>query len=222
MNILECEIEDLVWNAIESYDHKLLQKRGLPIYPYFEYVRQLTLGSYGRADIVGFYAEPSFVHDGKKIRNIHVQIIELKKETVGVDTLLQALRYAKGIQHKASIEKLHYTFHFSFHLIGKRIDFNDELCYAPDLLSNVNIYTFALELEKGIVFTPIKGYSLVNHSLSARTSDLKDIISSNVKTNTDNERERLDVQRYYEEQERNPPVLSVVRDSTSIEEDLPF
>lgn len=219
MNILEHEIEDLVWNAIDSFEHDLLQKRGLPVSMDFNYVRQYDLGKYGRADIIGFKANPSFVAKGKKHRVIDVQIIELKRDKVNFETLLQAVRYAKGIQHKSYLTKLRYQYNFSYILIGKCLDLNTDLCYMPDVLPDVQIYTYALSITEGLKFKQEKNFSLSHPNLDSNDTDLKDILLENVQERVMHVRDSLHFNRWHEERERRIALGELVPDE---ENDLPF
>jgi hypothetical protein len=133
MNILEQEIEDVIWNAIQEYDHDELFRRGLPIRQNFTYVRQLSLGNYGRADMVGIYVTPSYVFEGKKRRDAYVQIYELKKDEINAQTFFQAVRYAMGLRHKIQLEQIKIFWSFEIHLIGKRLSMDGAFPFLADV-----------------------------------------------------------------------------------------
>jgi hypothetical protein len=99
MNILEKELEDIVYETFVSNRTALLN-RGLYLQEGIA-LRQLNLGSYGIADIVimKMHKGRSIQKDGSHFisRSILCTVVELKKETINVATLLQALGYCKGI-----------------------------------------------------------------------------------------------------------------------------
>lgn len=150
MNILEKEIEDVVWDAI-SKDKKILLERGLELHCK-KYFRQLDLGEYGTPDIIGCSASD-------ETKSAHIEVIELKKDTINVYTLLQAVRYAKAVS--LIFEDYNYI-DFELILVGKSLDFSDSFCYLPDVLLDVKIYTYSIDLEKGITFKCHTGWSLQN------------------------------------------------------------
>lgn len=199
MNILEQELEELIFSAIECGEFKNLRERGLPIYDEFHYVEQLCLGNYGRADIVGFHTDGSSrTPEGKRI--VLVQIYELKKEQVDYKTFLQAVRYAKGITEMALHESLPYEFKFSFHLIGKSIDTNTPCIYLADFQAAVNFYTYSLSLNKGLTFNQKNGYKLSESGFTEGSAVIKDILITSIY----NRREQEDVRRFFANQ---PPSL---------------
>lgn len=182
MNISEQEIEDIVCGAIEKGNFAALQERGLPFSNEYSYFRQMNLGSYGRADIIGINARPSFVYNGEKRRSVYVQIIELKKDEINLNTLHQAIRYAKGLEHKFAHERVtDYYLHFFIHLIGRTIDSKSTFPYLPDIFPNVHMYTYSISLEKGVVFNPVTNWRLTNPSFRAESDDLKIILRNNVR-----------------------------------------
>jgi len=83
MNVLEKDLEDLIWELIERGDIGMLQRRGLFLDSYAQYFRQLNFGSYGIADLVGVSA---FKRD-KNTYEISVSIIELKKRQANHEML---------------------------------------------------------------------------------------------------------------------------------------
>lgn len=220
MNILEQEIEQLVWDALENYDHDLLAERGLPVESDFTYKRQLDLGSYGRADIVGFNVSTSRTNPNtkKKDRFVNVQILELKKEKINAATFFQALRYAKGIQHKMRHENINYIFYFTFHLIGKSLDKESELLYITDFFQEVNFYTYELNLRKGLVFNRQFRFQLVQPSFKKDSTDIKEILFENVESRINDQREAL----YFERVKAGIEPSPFVSNTSDVSEDLPF
>lgn len=155
MNILEKEIEDVIYELIEEKPDELIF-RGLDVRTDMRYRRQFDVGSYGIADMVGYRLY--------KGRMAEVVIYELKKDNVTFKTFSQALGYAKGIEQMYK----DFDIMFSFVLIGKRLDMSDSLCYAPDFINNLSIYTYSIDLSKGIRFNKEHRYVQSRHSFPNR------------------------------------------------------
>lgn len=177
MNILEQELEELVWSAMTTNVMQLYDRGLYCCDKYDTYVRQFDLCEYGRADIVGFRAMKS--HYGE--RSILVKIFELKKEKVGLSTLMQAVRYAKGIQEKFDHEGKKYNLEFQYILIGKTAELDGDFIYMADVFENVDIYTIGIDLVDGVRFKRIYDYSLTNSGFRKGTNDLGPILKRNVK-----------------------------------------
>jgi hypothetical protein len=162
MNILEKEIEDLVWSA----DWDLIRERGLPISG--RGFRQLNLGSYGISDIVTFDLVKTRYTDRKETsRHLTVSIYELKKDNITIDTLLQAIRYYKAIQR--IIETSPYLIDavdYEIYLIGKGLDKNgDGFSFITDFCPSINFYTYSIDLVNGLRFKRQDDYRHVNEVL---------------------------------------------------------
>jgi hypothetical protein len=57
MNVLEKEVEDMLWQGIIE-DRELVRRKGLVVWDNATYYRQFDLGSYGICDIAGFQIDP--------------------------------------------------------------------------------------------------------------------------------------------------------------------
>lgn len=159
MNILEKELEDLIYGCLNNDKISLLRERGLGcVSRYDVFKRQADLGSYGRLDFVGFRFNAS-EQITTYIKSIHVGVFEIKKGEINIDTYLQAARYCTGIRDY--IEKRHNWIEASFniYLIGTSIS-KDEFSYLPDLVDNLSVYTTSIDLEKGIIFKNENGYRI--------------------------------------------------------------
>jgi hypothetical protein len=156
MNVLEKEIEDVLFQSLPN--RAVLKERG---FIHFEnkYYRQMYLGSYGQADIVG-----ASIHKGDKERQIDITIYELKKDEINMATLMQAMRYVRGIQ--TYFEKIFSEYipiqKYKIVCIGKTIDMTTEFIFSPNIFDNVFLYTYGIDLIKGITFTPIKNYKVLD------------------------------------------------------------
>lgn len=145
MNILEKEIEDLVYEGLKTKP-RLLELKGLKLYP--NCVRQFNLGSYGIADLVCFDIKSR----RKNARQVSIQIVELKKESLNKETLIQAFRYAAGVRDYVSSNfESRIEIKFEFILIGKTIQ--EELSFIVEsLYDEIKLYTYSIDFEDGIIF----------------------------------------------------------------------
>lgn len=140
--ISEKKLEDIVFDHLshaeyykglgEVFDHDNILK----------VLRQVDLGPYGIADIVVIY-ESEF--DG----SIPVDIIELKKGTVGKNALMQAIRYKAGIKHQFELLGIDIG-HISLTLIGGSISDENNFSIIYRAIDDLYIYTYDLN-SNGIV-----------------------------------------------------------------------
>lgn len=160
MNILEKEIEDIVFESLRNNKKELLE-RGFHFDGSLKYDRQVYLGEYGIADIVGYGT--TTVSNGS--RWIYIHIIEIKKDQVNNGTLLQACRYARAIQRivNKSLKNAYVSIDIS--LIGKTINQSDDFVYMADIFGGVKLYTYSIDLVQGIKFNQHRGYFLKEESL---------------------------------------------------------
>lgn len=155
MEFFEKDLERIIYEA-DSLD---LCDRGLVLAGKLK--RQLKIGNYGIADLVHL-DRPIFSNGEIFVKGV-ITIIELKKDTISVSALVQALRYTKGITRylkKNNPSILNY-FDIKIYLIGRRIDKNSDLIYAPDIFKNVRFFTYDYTL-KGLIFTEIRDYKLID------------------------------------------------------------
>lgn len=120
MKFLEKNLEDIIFET----DNEKLQERGLDIRG--KKFRQLRLSHYGIADIVTI---------SRIGQSLQIDIFELKKDVITVDTLLQALRYLEGIKTYFRKRKFKKHVYYTIRLCGKRIYNLRELSL---LSSNIN------------------------------------------------------------------------------------
>lgn len=170
MNILEKEIEDIIFEA----ENKKLRERGLFVYG--KKKRQLKIGNYGIADIV-FYSinfdyetdvspdlENNLIYTQIIQPYLLVNIVELKQDKINASTFFQALRYVKGISSYLEKNKEELLVKYKITLIGKTCDTASDFIYIPDLLTGGNLevsfYTYSFKFD-GIYFKEISGYKLI-------------------------------------------------------------
>lgn len=173
MNILEKEIEDIVF----STSNGLLRERGLFLRGMK--FRQVNLGSYGIADIICVDMQKYDISQW----GIAITIIELKKNLIDVNTLMQSARYEKGIQRllkrSHNLSSCSVTYHHI--LIGKEIQENGDFVFLADAMYNANIYTYSIDIEKGILFKPNSGYTATNEMVGCLTKAQKAGLSEMIK-----------------------------------------
>ena len=95
MEILEKDIEDVVWYLANNNREKLYEI-GFPEL-YSHTLRQVRLGEYGVADIIAWELISQNLGNNP-FREASVQIIELKKDKIGPYALMQAHRYETAIR----------------------------------------------------------------------------------------------------------------------------
>lgn len=173
MNILEKEIEDLVFDALIKRP-ELLKSRGLGLWDNMKYRRQVNLGEYGRADIIGY----SLGTKKNAWRSVYAHVFEIKKDEINLGTLRQAVRYCRAIQRLCNTYLTDYYLHLRICLIGKSIDKSD-FVYFPEVFEIIQCYTYELDLEKGLSFVPHIGYKLTDEQLPDMSFLLNEIRLSN-------------------------------------------
>lgn len=181
MNILEKHLEDLIYDNIKDGNVDLLSRRGLYfLKKYKAYKRQLELGDYGRADLVGFDYNPYSEYYRNCSKILDVGVIEIKKDEININTFLQAIRYCKGIQKYLEHRFPTIQPEFKIFLIGTTISVTD-FCYVTDFVSNLSIYTTKIHLEHGIHFHEECEYSVSNATLSKGDAKFESFLFENIK-----------------------------------------
>lgn len=183
MNILEHEIEDIIFNALQNHPEEL-RKRGFYVSPNKIYLRQVEIGAYGRADIIGFVIMP------KKYgtRDIYIHVVEIKKDAINHQTLFQALRYCRGVERYLGLFLNDINVHFSITLIGKTIDKNSDFVYAADVFDRVELLTYSVDFNLGVKFERQSGFYLTNESFQ-KVEKFKPIIKKSLIESVKRERD---------------------------------
>jgi hypothetical protein len=159
MNILEKDIEDLLWYGITT-DRNSLREKGFYVPQHYHYCRQLDIGNYGRIDILGIDIP---LRSQLGDREIGIHLIELKKEEVNAGTFLQAIRYCNGIKRLIENELNNCFVSFRIDLIGKTICTSDFI-YLPNLFENIGLFTYKIDYKNGIIFNREENYNLTNEA----------------------------------------------------------
>jgi len=175
MTFLEKKLEDFVFDLMIDYGPEECRERGFyDCKDTTMYIRQLNLGSYGIADIIGFDLDMN--------KDLHlygkIQVFELKKQHINSATFFQALRYVKGI--KRYLKEVHScnTMDISFEvvLIGTEIDSNSPFIYLGDIFKSVKLYTVDFDPLNGINFKKHERYCIIEEDFPELDCLLTDII----------------------------------------------
>lgn len=151
MEFIEKDLEEIIYEACkceEGRNH--LFERGISISGTL--LRQLDLGSYGRADLVSMF------FDGPGNRYMNVNVIELKRGIVDSNALSQACRYLTGLKrYFSSKDKFSdITIDYKITLIGKDVNRQDDFVFIYNECSEFcEIYKYKYEID-GIHFEYIK------------------------------------------------------------------
>jgi hypothetical protein len=172
MNVLEKEIEDMIWQGLVD-NRPLLRKKGLWVWDSAIYRRQVDFGCYGICDIVGLDVYPK--NEGRRYVNAH--IIEIKKEEINSATFFQALRYAKAVKRIVEKRLKSTICECGIVLIGKTVDCKSDFIYLPDIINNVALYTYKLDFQRGILFTRECDYNISNETFPDLSTFNNSIIS---------------------------------------------
>jgi hypothetical protein len=143
MKFLEKNLEDIIWET----SNKKLQERGLFVDG--KKLRQVRLSHYGVADIIAVK---------RYGQSLHIDLIELKKDSISVDTLVQSLRYVEGIKHYLRKRSFGKKVFFTIKLCGSSVLNLKELsllcsniCGNHKNIELVNLYTYNYTID-GIFF----------------------------------------------------------------------
>jgi hypothetical protein len=172
MEFLEKDLEEIIYLS----DKRKLSDRGLYLMGHLK--KQLKIGNYGIADLVEierpFYPKKSV---NQIFGTTHfkgcINVIELKKDKIGVSTFFQALNYLTGIKTYLAQRGLEQLFNYKITLIGKDVDLNSSFCYLGDIFDNdlqcisidseslvsVKLYKYSYGIE-GLEFHEISDYNL--------------------------------------------------------------
>lgn len=142
MNLTERDLEDILWDNITRRKFDKLERAGFSLNPEWNYHRQLRMGEYGTADIVGIF----YTGD-----TIGVHVIELKKDIINGDTFFQAVRYLNAFKRFADDNDI-LIVEPAITLIGNRITTDPSFRHIAGFINCVNLYTYD--------YSPIKGLSL--------------------------------------------------------------
>ena len=165
MDFLEKDLEDIIWENLQTENGSYnLYCRGFCVDHEKSFYRQVNLGAYGVADIIGFKLLPERGMEGCYIA--YIDIYELKKDSISASTFLQANRYAKAClklveQYNATLKNKHITAIFDFILVGSKVELSNDFVFLTDTFDNINILTYKINID-GLKFSTHSGYSQKN------------------------------------------------------------
>jgi hypothetical protein len=174
MNFLEKDLEDIIYENL--YD---MESRGLTIDSKL-LLRQVNLGDYGYADLVGIHYNP------KIFKTFYIEIFELKKEVIDCTALMQVCRYATAIKqmaHELYGDKINIKVRKI--LIGSDIQTKGDFVFLLNSLSDTTVYTYEYKFD-GIWFNELaktwrKTDSKVNNKSNEVTlGDVRDFLSNEI------------------------------------------
>lgn len=160
MKFLEKDLEEIIYNeAIKDGGRESLYERGLYTLRENDVIfRQTKIGAYGVSDLLFVEYKKQYI-EGDVILLFDIEVLELKKDTININSLIQAIGYAAGIRSylrgRGHFCKINIT------LIGKTIENQTSFCYTPDIFNNVSFYTYKYDFD-GISFKKEYGYKLTN------------------------------------------------------------
>jgi hypothetical protein len=168
MDFLEKDLEEIIYTS----DKELLGERGL--YISGRLYRQLKIGNYGIADLVELRRPCAHNAQVSHIMKGLINVIELKKDKVGISAFLQALGYLKGIKRYLQKRGIDAHYNYSITLIGSCVDESSTFIYLPNMLSintensikdepefGLYLYEYKYGID-GIRFVDVEECSLIN------------------------------------------------------------
>ncbi len=154
MDFSEQNLEGIIWDNIPSRDK--LTERGLDEFNgFFNAKRQLRIGNYGIADIITQHRQ--------RYKNQLIKVWELKKSLINRDTLLQSVRYSKGVMEYIKTYKP-YSCKLEIVLIGRNIDTVNDWIYLFDIF-NLWDFVFIYKYSYGIDGIEFKRIDLSEYRL---------------------------------------------------------
>jgi len=177
MEFLEKGFEQIIFETNDT----TLHERGLWLRG--KRFRQLKIGNYGIADIVTINRPFRIDKDHSHIKGL-IQVVELKKDKIGVSAFMQALGYAKGISSYLKKRGLLDLFTIEIVLVGKYIDKDSSFIYLADLMQQgeeqyvddgnnnicISCYTYDMNID-GLTFKSHSGYELNNEGFNAKNKE---------------------------------------------------
>jgi hypothetical protein len=168
MEFFEKDLEEIIYTT----PNMTLCERGL--YLPKKLIRQLRIGNYGIADLVG-YRRPFYHPDYSTVLKGEINVIELKNKKIGVSTFFQALNYLHGIKRFLAKKGIEDHYNYTITLIGREFDKNSSFAYLgetfntyihdtplnEDTKTSIKSLTYSFDIE-GMLFNELSGYSLNN------------------------------------------------------------
>ncbi|MGA9651916.1 hypothetical protein [Pedobacter sp.] len=151
MGISEKQLEDTIFFQL----FQNVKDTGLDIYEHDKVFRQLSLGSYGTPDLLGF----SFLEEEGKLKEVYITIYELKRGHVSFEAIcqVQKYRYAMGEMFINNPVYKDVEIDIETALIGSTIDSSVDFMAASAEM-RIRLYSYE-STHRGIEFTRILNYN---------------------------------------------------------------
>lgn len=160
MKFLEKDLKDIIYESCKTISgRQSLVDRGLEHVDSVSYfARQVRIGNYGIADLITL---------DRLEKVIHINIYELKKDAVNIDTLIQCARYAKGIKRYLNKRFKDCVVYVDCVIIGRYIENNSDWVYLfGSVIHSTSVYTYNYGLD-GLNFELHNmNYSLINEGFN--------------------------------------------------------
>lgn len=145
MEIIEKQLESLI--TLDNSDE--LISRGLSTFPHQFLHRQVSLGSYGIADLVAVSSSP-----GRNDKmDFQIVIYELKKDEIGMSALGQVCRYRKAFEDYFEL-RMDANLELICVLIGSDIEHSSNFIYAAADIDGLTCYKYTFDIT-GLHFEEI-------------------------------------------------------------------
>jgi hypothetical protein len=144
-------LEDIIFENSKSIEKReILKQCGLEIKG--KLLRQVTIGGYGRADLMSVYINGK--RNGK--HRVYVTIYELKKDCIGRKVVFQAAKYVYGL--KRYFEKSKFFKNFSIEvkavIIGSTIESDSYYEFITSICPSLELYTYNYRIS-GLTFEKV-------------------------------------------------------------------
>lgn len=149
--ITEKELEDVIFYQ----QFQDVFESGLGCYMHAKVVRQLSLGSFGIPDLLGF---DFYEDEGGKLSEVVIRVYELKKGHVSFEALSQGLKYQYALRQLFINNPYYKDIEISTYLtlIGHSIESSvDFMAAAAEI--EASLYTYELN-HKGIEFNHVRAW----------------------------------------------------------------
>lgn len=163
MDFLEKDLEEI----LKTTPTEKLAEAGLYFLNGYKILTQVKIGNYGIADMITY----------KRTDNcIFLNVVELKKDKIGISAFLQALRYTRGLQRffikrgyiaddslflTKKGKSFTYYVHINTILIGRKLDTEGSFCFIPNIIpyGTIRFFTYNYDFD-GLKFKQEYNYQL--------------------------------------------------------------
>jgi hypothetical protein len=162
MDFYESDLEDIIWDCLKTTDGaNKLTKKGLHMERPIRSYRQFKIGNYGVADIITVEKHIQ-EYSGNFLPKLYINVYELKKGEINLDSLVQVIRYIKGVRSYFEERGCNVDMYdIRGTLIGRSLNIS-EWVYILEHIKEIDVYTYRYTLD-GIIFKYEESdYELIN------------------------------------------------------------